>query len=135
MVCFYIRSSDHLDDVSGCQFVNKKLRLNDEQFSSQTREFIDGLKIDGDDSKSVRVEQQVLETHSTHYRKHIQISKTEHMSHVDVFDGENARKGLECKLVTTDDLEEDLLVVSPRIDGRLRNVKDRVEQGLVIDMN
>jgi len=121
----------------GCQFVNKKLRLKDEQVSSQTREFIDGLTTDGDDSKSVRATQQVLETQSTHYRKHIQISKTEHMSPVDVFDGENARKGLECKSVTADDLEDDLLVVSPRIDGRLRNVGDRerVERGLVIDMN
>ena len=134
MVCFRIKGlPDYLDDVSGCQFINKKLRLKDEQVSSQRRGFIDGLKIDKDDSKSVQAAQ-VLETRSTHYRKHIQISKTEHMSPVDVFDGENARKGLECKSVTADDLEDDFLVVSPRIDGRLKEIS-RTERGLDIDMN
>lgn len=67
--------------------------------------------------------QQVLETQSQlQYRKHIQISMTEHMSPVDVFDGRNFRKGLECKFGTADELEGNLTVVSPRIDGRLKNI-------------
>jgi hypothetical protein len=47
---------------------------------------------------------------------------TEHMSPVDVFDGRNFRKGLECKFGTADELEGNLTVVSPRIDGRLKNI-------------
>jgi len=46
----------------------------------------------------------------------------EHMSSVDVFDGENVRKGLECRLGTMDELRDNLIVVSPRIDGRLKDM-------------
>jgi len=46
----------------------------------------------------------------------------EHMSSVDVFDGENVRKGLEGRLGTVDELGRNLVVVSPRIDGRLKDM-------------
>ena len=42
-------------------------------------------------------------------------------SPVDVFDE------LECRLRTVDDLEDDLLVISPRIDARLKDIAPRVE--------
>lgn len=108
----------------GAQFVTKLLRSKHEReakITSHAGEFIDGLKVGSNsvpDQRWKRVLKQVLETRS-HYR---QISMTEDMSPVDVFDGATARKGLKCKLGTADELEDDLLVVSPRVDGRLKDI-------------
>jgi len=58
------------------------------------------------------------------YRRRLQISMTEHMSLVDAFDGEHARKGLECTTEVDNVLREpeDLLEVTPSIDGRLKDM-------------
>jgi len=57
-----------------------------------------------------------------HYQNHLAVSATEHMSGIDVFDGSSVRKGLECAPATTGTAEDpDLLVVSPEVDGRLKD--------------
>ena len=56
-----------------------------------------------------------------HYRDHIAISTIEHMTAVDAFDGHNIRKGHSCNKVSPE-ANPDLLVVSPAIDGRLKDV-------------
>lgn len=55
-----------------------------------------------------------------HYRDQLKVSTTEHMSSVDPFDGEKARRGEFGKRKKGND-EEDLLVVTPYIDGRLKD--------------
>ncbi|KAF4614842.1 hypothetical protein D9613_002892 [Agrocybe pediades] len=55
-----------------------------------------------------------------HYRTHFKISETEHMASVDAFDGANARKGRTCANVPAEG-NDDLLVVHPIIDGRLKD--------------
>ena len=55
-----------------------------------------------------------------HYRGHIAISTSEHMTAVDVFDGDNTRKGRSCNKVSLE-TNPDLLVVSPAVDGRLKD--------------
>ena len=117
--------------ISGKQFVNQLLLSKNERdtkVSSRTRELIDNCKVGSEsapDQRWKRALEKVLATQSrTNYREHIQISMTEHMSSVDVFDGENARKGLECRFGTTDEPGHDLVVFSPRIDGRLRDMAE-----------
>jgi len=110
----------------GKQFINKLLQSRDEReikVSSQTREFIDALKAASGssclDQRWKQAVRQVLETQSrTHYRKDIHISVTDNMNTVDVFDE------LESRLVTADDLDDDL-VISPQIDGRLKDIAPR----------
>ena len=48
------------------------------------------------------------------------ISTSEDMATVDAFDGHNTRKGLSCNEVSFE-ANPDLLVVSPAIDGRLKD--------------
>jgi 5'-nucleotidase len=97
--------------------------------------FIDNRKVgseSGPEQRWKRAVEKVLAAPSqsrTNYREHIQISMTEHMSAVDVFDGANARRGLECRLGTEDELGHDLVVFSPRIDGRLKDMAKTVEWG------
>jgi len=55
-----------------------------------------------------------------HYQNHFKICETEDMSPIDAFDGDNVRKGREC--LETVAKEEDLPVVSPEIDGRLKDI-------------
>ncbi|KAF8644157.1 hypothetical protein AX16_008684 [Volvariella volvacea WC 439] len=46
---------------------------------------------------------------------------TEHMSSVDPFDGEGARKGNPAELVLDDEPDQDLLVIDPEVDDRLKD--------------
>jgi 5'-nucleotidase len=55
-----------------------------------------------------------------HYRGHFKITSLEHMSCVDAFDGESARKGREAGPTSVED-NPDLLVVTPEVDGRLKD--------------
>jgi 5'-nucleotidase len=61
-----------------------------------------------------------------HYQEHLSVSTAEHMSAVDPFDGDNCRKGEESQNYSGK--PEDLLVISPVIDGRLKD-EGRPEQG------
>ncbi|KAF8906004.1 Metallo-dependent phosphatase-like protein [Gymnopilus junonius] len=56
-----------------------------------------------------------------HYQNHFKICETEHMSTVDPFDGNSARKGHEC-LQKAEEEDKDLPTVSPEIDGRLKDI-------------
>ena len=55
-----------------------------------------------------------------HYRDHIAICTSEDMTTVDAFDGYNARKGRSGNKVSPE-ANADLLVISPAIDGRLKD--------------
>jgi hypothetical protein len=61
-----------------------------------------------------------------HYQVPMNIAMTEHMSGVDVYDGHEARTGN--KSIREEEGDEDLLVVSPAIDGRLKD-EGRVQAG------
>lgn len=56
----------------------------------------------------------------SHYRGPLSIAALEHMAEVDCFDGERVRAGQ--KAVSDGDGEEDLLVITPIADGRLKDV-------------
>ena len=53
------------------------------------------------------------------------ICTSEHMTTVDAFDGHNIRKGRSCNKVSLE-TNPDLLVVSPAIDGRLKDEGKKV---------
>jgi len=62
-----------------------------------------------------------------HYRDHIHVTQREHMSGVDTFDGKGVRTGAIRKTWETtnqdedEDNEEDLPVIHPIVDGRLKD--------------
>lgn len=56
-----------------------------------------------------------------HYRSHLNVSTTEHMSSVDPFDGSAARKG-QASVLDSAKVDQDLLVISPEVDGRLEDI-------------
>ncbi|KAH8108440.1 Metallo-dependent phosphatase [Phellopilus nigrolimitatus] len=58
---------------------------------------------------------------SAHYRAPLSIASREHMTCVDCFDGERARVGERSD--PKEDDEEHLLVISPLLDGRLKDVR------------
>jgi len=57
----------------------------------------------------------------THYQEQLNVCTMEHMSTVDAFNGSSARQGQDTGMRLEADEDEDLLVVSPHIDGRLRD--------------
>lgn len=57
-----------------------------------------------------------------HYRDQINVTAIEDMSDVDCFDGEQARSGKTTAIRREDGTDEDLITVSPVVDGRLRDV-------------
>jgi len=67
-----------------------------------------------------RWERALLLVRQANYRDHIAICTSEDMITVDAFDGHNIRKGRSCNKVSPDG-NPDLLVVSPAIDGRLKD--------------
>ncbi|KAL1746984.1 Metallo-dependent phosphatase-like protein [Schizophyllum fasciatum] len=56
-----------------------------------------------------------------HYREQFNVSQTEHMSGVDVYDGKSARAGKQVETVDTAEYDPDLLVISPVVDGRMKD--------------
>ena len=58
---------------------------------------------------------------STHYKDHINISTKEDMNCVDCFDGVKARKGSVGDMIEVNENNEDLLVIHPVVDGRLKD--------------
>lgn len=55
-----------------------------------------------------------------HYQDQLKVCATEHMSPVDAFDGEKARAGRTTDVIAHQ-ADDDLLVVSPEVDGRLKD--------------
>lgn len=96
--------------------------------NAKTRERIDVL---GTESKKEKESQHdtavklwrhaaTLAIHHAHYQNHFKISVTEHMSEVDAFDGERARKSLACTPASGYE-NDNLLLVKPEVDGRLKD--------------
>ncbi|KAL1709989.1 Metallo-dependent phosphatase-like protein [Schizophyllum commune] len=56
-----------------------------------------------------------------HYREQFSVSQTEHMSEVDVYDGKSARAGKGVEAPKTKEVDPDLLVISPAVDGRMKD--------------
>jgi len=56
-----------------------------------------------------------------HYEDQINVCTREHVSCVDPYDGQSIRRGQTSKDKEDSKTGEDLLVVSPSVDGRLRN--------------
>ena len=120
--------------IEGSQFVHKILRLQqyDREFSNKsTRANIDALEKDNATRKDSPSASAVhLWKHAAHlvhrarshihYRNHLKIANSEHMSSVDAFDGANASKGKECSEKEIDHM--DVIIVTPYIEGRLTNV-------------
>ncbi|KAJ3515958.1 hypothetical protein NLJ89_g1419 [Agrocybe chaxingu] len=117
----------------GSQFVNKMLRLQDEQkngfLNIKTKGILEALYQDvkPENSAAISLWKQAVGTVIRHTRSGLHdqqcfnISATEHMSSVDAFDGGNARKGHPCAEASVNTSNEDLLVVHPVIDGRLKD--------------
>ncbi|KAF8078151.1 Metallo-dependent phosphatase-like protein [Lyophyllum atratum] len=57
----------------------------------------------------------------SHYQDQLNVSTSEHMSAVDAYNGQDARKGEDTAVQAHVFDEEDLLVVSPEVDGRLQD--------------
>lgn len=55
-----------------------------------------------------------------HYQDQLNVSTTEHMSSVDPYDGKGIRSGTESEK-KDDEADDDLLTVSPEVDGRLKD--------------
>lgn len=63
-----------------------------------------------------------MERSGSHYQNQLNVCVVQHMSSVDVFDGRSARNGEPVAYVAAvDNTGEDLVVVSPTIDGRFRD--------------
>ncbi|KAI3613606.1 flagellar associated protein [Moniliophthora roreri] len=56
-----------------------------------------------------------------HYQEQLQVSTTEHMSDVDAFDGKEVRAGRKSNKEVDESASEDLLVIEPMVDGRLKD--------------
>jgi len=57
-----------------------------------------------------------------HYRNQYNVSNCQHLSVVDAFNGGEVRKGRFGQQKELDSEEEDILVISPMIDGRFKDV-------------
>jgi len=114
----------------GSQFVNKVIRLKERHTVHQerTRAAIDlqeqKLKEEfkpAISAAALRWERALsLVRQAMRYQDHMAICTSEHMATVDAFDGHNIRKGRSCNKVSLE-TNPDLLVVSPAIDGRLKD--------------
>jgi len=123
----------------GSQFVNKMARLarvdhpQTDHFHSSTRmaisrEHVRQLKFGRKSPESNVVQQwkhaadlaRCWSRSRSHYQDQLNVCTTEHMSPVDPFDGINARKGRDVG-IRQQVQDEDLLTVSPGIDGRLKD--------------
>ncbi|KAL0947321.1 hypothetical protein HGRIS_013440 [Hohenbuehelia grisea] len=56
-----------------------------------------------------------------HYQDQINISTNEHMSEIDPIDGEKMRRGEAVEWRPADEVDKDLLTISPEVDGRLKD--------------
>ena len=123
-------SNDFLKAAIGSQFVNKVIRLKERHtvHKERTRAAIDlqEQKLTEEFKPAIsaaarRWERAMsLVRQAMHYRDHMAICTSEHMTTVDAFDGHNTRKGRSCNKVSLE-TNPDLLVISPAIDGRLKD--------------
>jgi 5'-nucleotidase len=120
--------------VLGSHFVNKMIRLKDHSQLIQSRT---KAAISQEQSRRNKVQEQLKESIAakkhwerainivicrtkSHYRDQLAVCSAEHMSTVDAYDGNSARKGQE-NIYRPPEGDEDLLVISPTIDNRLKD--------------
>jgi len=118
----------------GSHFVNKMIRLKDHSQLIQSRT---KAAISQEQSRRNKVQEQLKESIAakkhwerainiviyrtkSHYRDQLAVCSAEHMSSVDAYDGNSARKGQE-NIYRPQEGDEDLLVISPMIDNRLKD--------------
>jgi len=125
-----------LNAAPGSQFVNKLIRLKDQHGTAivhqeRTRVAVDlqkqqlGEVLNPATTATAHQWKRTLSLvrqarPALHYRHNIAISTSENMTGVDAFDGHNIRKGRSCNKASPE-VNPDLLVVSPAIDGRLKD--------------
>ena len=119
-----------MNAATGSQFVNKVIRLKERYTVCQerTRAAIDlheqKLKEEFKPAISTAARRweraMSLVRQAMRYRDHMAICTSEHMTTVDAFDGHNTRKGRSCNRISLE-TNPDLLVISPAIDGRLKD--------------
>lgn len=127
--CFSLRGLlDSHPNFPGSQFVNKMVRLQTDAatFHPKTQAAIEQQRHeDGSKSKSLwknAVNKVIKQQHGQdHYRNQLNVAANQHMSTVDAFDGVKARQGKSTTYVEPSEDGQDLLVVSPMIDGRFRD--------------
>lgn len=118
----------------GSHFVNKMIRLKDHSQLIQSRT---KAAISQELSRRNKVQEQLKEPTKakkqwerainmviyrtkSHYCDQLAVCSAEHMSSVDAYDGNSARKGQE-NIYQPQEGDEDLLVISPTIDDRLKD--------------
>jgi hypothetical protein len=57
----------------------------------------------------------------THYQEHLNVCSLESMHPVDPLDGEKMRRGQKLTEAQVQDKDDDLLTISPTVDGRLKD--------------
>ena len=124
-------SDDFLSAAIDSQFVNKAIRLKERRTFHQERT-IAAIDIEEQELKEEikppisaatrrRERAMSLVPQAMRYRDHtMAICMSEHMTTVDAFASHNTRKGQSCKNFSLE-TNLDLLVVSPAIDGRLKD--------------
>ncbi|KAF5358493.1 hypothetical protein D9756_001737 [Leucocoprinus leucothites] len=125
--------------LMGSQFVNKMLRLTVEQrpanLSKRTNLALnDALKEQANHVRASENEKAasrwkkaigtvIDQTRSKkHYQNALNVSTMEHMDLVEPFDESALRKGLEVGSIAHHEVDEDLLVITPEVDGRLKDI-------------
>ncbi|TFL07384.1 Metallo-dependent phosphatase [Pterulicium gracile] len=128
--------------LMGCHYVNKMARLSDQSeeeiarhLHKQTQSIIQVERASRKNVGRLASSRAVSNWHRAfntvrdvrqHFASNLCITNREHMSGIDAFDGEKARKGL---LISSEDEkdtpDEDLLRATPSIDGRLKDEGSR----------
>lgn len=103
-----------------------RLQTDATSFHPKTQAAIEHTRHEGDNkSKTLwrnAVNKVIKQQHGQdHYRNQLNVAANQHMSTVDAFDGVHARQGKTTTYVEPSEDGEDLLVVSPMIDGRFRD--------------
>jgi 5'-nucleotidase len=121
----------------GSLFVNKMARLTDEYTNYLQTTTLDAVSRERAQRERAGVTSQATQhwqhavnsiihrnRSKVHYQDQLNVASTEHMSSVDCFDGESARagKGTESGGNEIPNVAEDLITVSPVVDGRLKDI-------------
>ncbi|KAF6765023.1 flagellar associated protein [Ephemerocybe angulata] len=110
----------------GSQFVKKMIRLkaDNEEFGPKVQA---AIAYEKGQSKAKTLWKTALEKvikqqrSNSHYRNQLNVCSVQHMSSVDPFNGQRARRGEPCGYIVDSGAGEDLIVISPAIDGRFKD--------------
>lgn len=117
--------------ISGSHFVNKVLRTKAAPGNAAIHPKVQSALSDEEPATKARiqwknaVDKVIKRIPTSHYRNQLKVSSAQHMSGIDVCDGAKFRHGETFEYVEKE-ASQDLLVISPEIDGRLKD-EGRVE--------